>query len=163
MVKTKKLVFVGVLVVLILWLLFCLSGITVAKADTCETPETKEIVTDDAEARGLAANLSLAIGGGDGIVWADVKNEFTLFPSVIWVYVELYSSDTYQESYVTMTLEARDSIKDLDMGNTIKVMASTGGEQKYWQARMRYKFDERDWISKTTPTFLYSAEGIFIE
>lgn len=31
--------------------------------------------------------------------------------------------------------------------------------QKYWQARMRYKFDDRDWVSKTTSTFLYSAEG----
>lgn len=48
------------------------------------------------------------------------------------------------------------------MGKTLKISVSTEGKQKYWQARMRYKLDERDWVTKTTPSFLYSAQGEFI-
>ncbi len=117
-----------------------------------------EEVTEQEE-RGLVTNLILYIEGGDGEIRAWVKNQFTLFPSTIVVYLELYSSETYQESYTTMTLEKRVMTGDLNMGDTLETSAPTNGEQKYWKARMRYKFDERDWISKETEAMLYNGQG----
>lgn len=86
-----------------------------ANAETNTVPmESNEQFEEVEEAitRELMTNLSLAIGGCNGEVWAEVKNEFTLFPSTVWVYVELYSSDTYQEFYSTMTLEKMDSVRE---------------------------------------------------
>lgn len=82
-----------------------------------------------------------------------------MFNSVIWVFIELYSSTNYQESYTNMELMAIDNIRDLNMGNSISVSVSTNGETRYWQARMRYKFDNNDWVAKTTSTFLYDGNG----
>lgn len=113
--------------------------------------------------RGLATNLSVTIGGGNGEVWAKVKNNFTLFPSKIRVYVELYSSETYAESYTSMKLEKSNYIDDLNIGKSLMVSVPTGGGQRYWQARMRYKFDNKDWVSKTTPSYLYDGQGNLIK
>lgn len=138
----------------------CFAGVasftTVAAAKSAEYAADAEVEAE----RGIATNLTLNIGGENGQIWAKVKNQFTLLPSVIIVYVELYSSTTYQESYTAMELEGREYIADLNMGETIEVSASTGGEQKYWMARARYKFDGRDWVEKTTDALLYSAAGV---
>ena len=112
-----------------------------------------------AEERGEVTHLRIYTQGGNGVITATVENTFTLFPSTIRVYVELYSSETYQESYASMTLEKMNMVADLNMGETLSVSVSTGGEQKYWRARMRYKFDDRDWISQETDSLLYSAQG----
>ena len=122
-----------------------------------------EVTSEDGTTR-AAANLVLLIGGtGNGYVWAKVENTFT-YPSVdVWVYIELYSSLTYQESYTTMTLEYRESTHDLNQGESIGISASTNGQQKYWQARARFKVDVADWDSKTTSTLLYDANGNCIE
>lgn len=138
----------------------CFAGVasftTVAAAKSAEYAADAEVEAD----RGLFTNLTLGMHGQDGRIWAQVKNEFTLFPSVIIVYVELYSSKTYQESYTAMELEGREYIADLNIGETLELSVSTGGEQKYWMARMRYKFDDRDWVEKTTDALLYSAAGV---
>ena len=116
-------------------------------------------VAESAMPLGIYANLSISIGGGDGEVWAEAKNNFTLFPSVIFVYVELYSSMTYQEQYTSMTLEKQVSVDDLDQGQSLRAAVPTGGEEKYWCARLAYKFDDREWVSKTTPVLLFDADG----
>ena len=138
----------------------CFAGVasftTVAAAKSAEYAADAEVEAE----RGLITNLTLGMHGEDGRIWAQVKNEFTLFPSVIIVYVELYSSKTYQESYTAMELEGREYIADLNIGETLELSVSTGGEQKYWMARMRYKFDDRDWVEKTTDALLYSAAGV---
>ena len=137
----------------------CFAGVasfTVAEAKSVEHAADAEVEAE----RGLFTSISLSIGGEDGRIWAQAKNEFTLFPSVIIVYVELYSSNTYQESYTAMELEGREYIADLNIGETLELSVSTGGEQKYWMARMRYKFDDRDWVEKTTDALLYSAAGV---
>lgn len=156
----------GLIISLILFLFLSnIYNANIVKADTYKETEyyNGTIDEEDVSPRGLFTNLTLAIGGGNGEIWADVKNEFTLFPATVWVYVELYSSDTYQEFYTTMKLEKMGSIADLDMGNTIRISVPTGGKQRYWQARMRYRLDQNDWQSKSTPTFLYGAEGDFIQ
>lgn len=138
----------------------CFAGVasftTVAAAKSAEYAADAEVEAD----RGLFTNLTLGMHGQDGRIWAQVKNEFTLFPSVIIVYVELYSSKTYQESYTAMELEGREYIADLNIGETLELSVPTGGVQKYWMARMRYKFDDRDWVEKTTDALLYSAAGV---
>ena len=120
------------------------------------------INNNDAKPLGLYTHLTLNINGGNGKMWATVKNDFTLFPATVKVIVELYSSDTYYESYTDMTLVATKSIDDLNIGKSISVEASTGGVQKYWQARMRYKIDNGGWKSETTGTILCNAEGGYI-
>lgn len=131
-------------------------------ASAMESEETVSVQVLDENERGLATNLVLSMGGESGEVWAQVKNQFTLFPSTIIVIIELYSSDTYQESYHSMTLEKSARTEDLNMGDTIRISVSTGGKQKYWQARMRYKFDNREWVEKTTETSLRNASGVLI-
>lgn len=110
----------------------------------------------------LFTQLSISLNGGNGKVWITVKNDFTFLPSTVMVIVQLYYSDTYCEDYQQMTLVASDSTMDLDMGKTITVEASTGGQQRYWMGRMRYKVDSADWKEKTVGVGLYSAEGNFI-
>lgn len=138
-------------------LLVCASGFTTvyAKAKTVDSNE-------EVEPRGIYTTLELNIYGNEGQVWATVKNKFTLFPSTVYVIVQLYSSDTYQESYQNMTLASQNSILDLDQGHTLTTSASTNGEQKYWQARAYYKIDRKDWQEKTTETWLIGGDGIVV-
>ena len=73
--------------------------------------------------------------------------------------MELYSSETYTEDYTQMTLEGRNSTLDLNQGDTLEIRVPTGGKQKYWKARVRYKMDDRDWVEDETVSVLYSANG----
>lgn len=139
------------------------AGANVALAETtanqgfvCQTTNS------EATPMGIYTYLSLSINGGDGKVWATAKNDVTLFPAKVMVVVELYSSETYSPSYLTMTLEAVRSIDDLNMGKTLTVEASTGGFQKYWQARMCYKIDGGGWKSEVTGCILCDAEGGYL-
>ena len=52
---------------------------------------------------------------------------------------------------------------DLNMGETIVAEASTGGVQQYWQGRMRCKIDNKAWEVRDTGTYLYSADGTFLD
>lgn len=117
---------------------------------------------NDIEPR-LLTSLSISLNGGNGKVWATVKNDFTLFPSTVVVIVQLYYSYTYCESYTEMILESENSTKDLDMGDTIVAEASTGGEQKYWMGRMRYKIGSKSWEERTVGVLKYNANGDYID
>ncbi len=128
---------------------------TVLAAES-QQPET--MTEDEIETR-LFTNLSLTLKGGGGFVSAIAKNEFTLFPSTVYVIVELYCSETEPSGYEEMTLIAKVSQVDLNMGNTTEARAGTGGVQKYWMGRMRYKIDGNNWDERVTPIGLFSAEG----
>lgn len=118
-----------------------------------------EVYVEDGDRSG-SLYITLTIGGtGNGYVWAKVTNVATIVPSTLWVYVELYSSTTYQESYTTMTLEYRESTRDLNQGESIGISASTNGQSRYWQARGRYKFQTDEWVAMTTSTFHCDANG----
>lgn len=130
-----------------------------------EIPEVSQDVNETEEeisTRGVFTSLSLSIDGGDGKVWTTVKNDLTVFPSTVRVIVELYCSDEYQEKYENMTLVQRKSSEDLNMGKTITVEGATGGKQKYWQGRARYKVDNKAWKELNTGTGLFDANGKFI-
>lgn len=113
-------------------------------------------------AKELGRQYYAIIEGENGVIRAWAKNIFTLFPAVVRLDVELYSSDTYQSTYTEMELEKRASTPDLDQGHTLEVSVPTNGEQKYWRARVHYSRDGGDWISKETDTLLYSPEGELI-
>jgi len=128
-----------------------------------DTPESDiAYVNTEPSTRGIYTALSLSINGGDGKVWATVKNDFTLFPATVIVVVELYASDTYHEDYRQMTLISRNTTGDLNIGKTISAEASTEGVQRYWQARMRYKIDNKAWEERVTDSLLCDADGNYI-
>ncbi len=119
----------------------------------------KEASAAEAEPLGLLTRLSLTLDGGNGDVWATVKNEFTLFPATVTVYLELYYSYEYRESYTQMTYSGEAYIYDLDMGETLQYSASTEGKQRYWKARIHYKVDSDDWKEELTNTALFDEIG----
>lgn len=138
-------------------------GIEEHKASAETVVNLHGTANENVSTRGIYTALSISINGGDGKIWTTVKNDVTIFPSTVWVIVELYASDTYQESHTNMELICRNSTTDLNMGKTIKAEAATGGVQKYWQGRMRYKVDGGAWKEGTTGTLLYSADGTFLD
>lgn len=129
---------------------------------TSENGVEHETVLSKEDSTRLLTNLEIALNGGDGEVWTTVKNKFTLFPSTVYVIVQLYVSDVYCEDYKDMTLVASNSTMDLDLGKTIEARASTGGKQCYWMGRMRYKIDGDPWDERTVGVGLYSATGEFL-
>lgn len=126
----------------------------VANADVIDSEGNQE-----AEPLGLMTKLSIQLGSSDGNVWASVRNDFTLGKSVIEVYVELYSSYTYQDSYRNMMLENKNYIGDLDIYKTISTSAPINGVQSYWRGRLHYRMDKKDWVSKETTTYLVNVNG----
>lgn len=141
-----------------------LCGRTQVSASADEVAGSEEIVetAEEITTRGIYTSLSLSIEGGNGKVWATVKNDITLFPSTVMVIVELYCSDVYEENHENMKVVSRVASLDLNMGETLVAEGSTNGEEKYWQGRMRYKVDEGDWEAKDTGTYHYGPNGEFI-
>lgn len=144
-------------------LLFCVVfGGQQAYAQTAEEREEEAVeevdVDNEIESR-MYAIISLSIGGSNGEVWAEVRNDFTLGFATILVYVELYSSASYQESYTNMRLENRNFISDLNIFQTIGISAPTGGVQRYWMARTRYRINSGDWTEKVTNAWLFDGDG----
>ena len=73
--------------------------------------------------------------------------------STVQIYVFLYSSPTYQESYTEMTLENQKFIGDLDIKKSLRTSASINGVQRFWKARVKYKLDNNDWVAKETEAY----------
>lgn len=162
--KIKSLMFLFSALALICILPICtLQAKVYASADDVTSGNGTEIEEPDEEAVPYSTTtLSLTINSGDGKVWATVKNDFTLFPSTVIVIVQLYSSETYAESYTEMTLVSQNSIDDLNIGKTVKTEAETGGVEKFWLARMRYKINNASWASRDTGACRISASGEFL-
>ena len=161
MIRTKRVLMFIVIAVLMAMTLFTFVQFETVFADTNPSAPVAEEVNDEKSPR-VFTSLSISLNGGDGKVWTTVKNDFTLFPSTVYVVVQLYCSDTYQEDYRNMTLVSSNSITDLDMGKTITAEASTNGKQQYWIGRMRYKIGGGDWEERIAGPAKYSASGDFI-
>lgn len=158
--KTNKLLKINVIVLVLLAvvLVSVLSGFGKAKAETMQKEELEAQQT--VEERGLFASLSLSIsGGGNGTVIATVRNDFTLGYSTVIVMVELYSSYTYETNVDNMEFEGRNRTEDLDIYQSISLVADTNGEQKYWVAQLEYNQDGNGWKTKVTTPVLYDANG----
>lgn len=135
-------------------------GCQLVSAESNEYYEDNE--SNDIVPLGLFTQITLSIGSSDKCVWAKAHNDFTLGTSIIAVYVELFSSITYQDDYKLMILESRVYIEDLDIGRSLETSVPIGGIQRYWLARMRYKFDNQEWVTKTTSTWLFDVDGVVV-
>ena len=113
----------------------------------------------DADPLGLMTKISLQLGSTSTEVWADAHNDFTLGMSTVQVYVFIYSSPTYQESYTEMTLENQKFVSDLDIYQSVRTSAPINGVQRFWKARVMYKLDGKDWVSKETVALLIDVDG----
>ncbi|MDE7349137.1 MAG: hypothetical protein K2N53_05700 [Clostridia bacterium] len=128
----------------------------------CSVGMVANAATDDsseAEPYGLVTKISLAIGHSNGEIYARAHNDFTLGFSTIAVYVYLYSSLTYEEDYMNMHIEGSNYIADLNINKSLEVYAPINGVQRYWRARMLFKFDRKDWETKETITYLVDVNG----
>lgn len=166
MIKTKKIIccILTFAIVILMGVAFLFQKHINAYADTCYEDETnlEMFSSQEVQPNGLYTSLSISINGGDGKVWVTVKNDLTIFPSTVYVIVQLFSSETYCEDYNDMTLAAANSTLDLNMGKSIVAQANTAGQQKYWIGRMRYRVDAGSWKEKTVGPALYDAEGNFL-
>ncbi|MDE6075794.1 MAG: hypothetical protein K2G26_05090, partial [Clostridia bacterium] len=142
--------------------LICLNANGVYAAPQDYATEINETELEEEASTYELANLTLSINGGDGKVWATVRNDLAWFAPKVVVIVLLYSSDTYCESYLDMRMESSNEIGDLNMGKTIMTEAPTGGVEKYWIARMRYKINSGDWKSKDTGVCRIGPSGEFL-
>ncbi len=139
------------IVVLVGCVALCSVGI-VASASTDDQ-------SSEPEPYGIMTKISLDIGSSGTTMWAKAHNDFTLGPSTIQVYVYLYSSLTYQEDYMQMTLESSKYIGDLNINKTLETTAPINGVQRYWRARVKYKLDQKDWVSMESETHLVDVNG----
>ena len=157
--KTKRSAVSILMTFALFFMLFPSLGMAAASAEREQNANVTTKEQSYNEARGLFAILDIFIDSDGDHILGRVKNTFTLFPSTIVVYLELYSSEVYTEDHTQMTLEGNNMTYDLNQGEVLEVRASTGGRQKYWKARMRYQFDDRDWVEDETRSILYSADG----
>lgn len=128
-----------------------------SRASAESLPETPS-ATSAAEPR-LFTNLDMSITADTLVVTATVKNTFTLFPSTVEVYVELYSSLTYAVSYHEMERKNVSYIADLDIGKILTTSAPINGETRYWQGRVYYRIDGGKWEEMMTEVVLYDGNG----
>lgn len=112
----------------------------------------------EAEPR-LFTRLEIDLKTDAQVVTATVKNNFTLFPSTVEVYVELYSSVTRASIYYDMERQNVSYIADLNIGETLKTSASSGGETRYWQGRAYYRIDGGAWDEMLTEVVKLDGEG----
>lgn len=143
---------------------FCCAApaIVTANADTGSDAATAEPAVVSLQSPRLFTQLSLAMDSENGYVYAQVQNDFTLFFSTVRVVVDLYSSMTEVESISEMTLEARNSIDDLNIFESIRVQAPINGVARYWRARVRYQIDQGPWEEEMTIIRLVDANGNFV-
>ena len=113
--------------------------------------------SDETSPRAWIVNMSLNLYADSTSVRAEAKNDFTFPLSTVYTVVWLYSSATYTENVAQMTLEAQNSIADLDTGKSISATASIGGLERYWRARLMYQADNGSLNYKETDTFHISA------
>ena len=111
----------------------------------------------------LFTNISLGLSGGDGMVRATARNDFTLFPSTVYVRVELYRSYEVAYAYTEMQRVSVQTTADLNMGQSIVAELSTEGKSAYWLARTRYRADNADWSEKVTNVCLFDADGNLVQ
>lgn len=157
-IKNKISLFLCVMVLISL-LVFAPARVVNAHADEGSQYDTVVSNSSESAQRGLIAFIDLGISGKDGRIYADAYNKSTLGLSTIRVYVQLYRSETYQESYENMTFLGQAYDNDLDMFETLTFHAPTDGKTFYWQARMRYRMDNNEWVSVTTGPLLYDGDA----
>ncbi len=102
--------------------------------------------------------LNIKIICENGIVSANVRNDFTFGFSTVEVYVYLYSSSVFTENYNEMKLMAENYTEDLNIFTEIN-SSCVKGDDVYWLGRMRYRIDNDAWKDSTTPVYYIDNAG----
>lgn len=158
MLKSKKMLQFNLVLLAVLTLALAL--ILPFTASTAKAETLAQTQSEQPDTRGLFTRLTLSLDKhSDGYLTATAKNEFTLGTSVIQVIVEIYSAYDIYDDYNDMILEARIATADLDIYDELSVTCPTGGVSRYWCAVMKYKHDEKDWVTKMTSVVHLDAYG----
>ncbi len=121
--------------------------------------QAETVLPEERAPRAWIVNMSLNLYADASHVRAEAKNDFTFPMATVYTVVKLYSSATYTEDVSAMTLEAQNSIADLDTGKSISAQVAIGGRERYWRAQMMYQADNGALNYKETDTFRISANG----
>lgn len=130
-----------------------------ANADEKTCPPVSAENLSDEEGISPYALTKIAVGttADSEYVYAHAKNTFTLFSSTVPVQIYLYSSATMELDIANMTLEATNSIADLDMNKEITCSARHT-EQRWWCAYAVFKASGKVNTVTSNPV-LYSVDG----
>lgn len=121
-------------------------------------PVTEEIYSDEEGISPYAfTNIQVGTTADSEYVYAHAKNTFTLFSSTVPVQIYLYSSATMELDIANMTLEATNSIADLDMNKEITCSARHT-EQRWWCAYAVFKASGKVNTVTSNPV-LYGVDG----
>lgn len=134
---------------------FCVSFSWKENRVYAEESSAEDSGCEESPQRGWFVTVNISINGDENTVWTTAKHEFSIFSSTVIVYLYLYCSDTYQESYTNMTLVSSNYSSNLTLGNSITASGSTGGVPKYWLGRMYYKIDNGNWQESVTGAELF--------
>lgn len=125
--------------------------------------KTAEAMQALSEPRGIYTKIELTLSGGDGAVYATATNVLTIGFSEVQVILEMYASSTPQSDYLDMSLVGRNSITDLNMGDSLVLRVETRGVPRYWMARMTYQKDNGSWKEAVTKCRQANSLGEFID
>lgn len=158
-----KIISLGLIAILLCAALLGVAPLTAFAMEESSAENIDDILSyENADPFALYVRVAVSIDGGNGEVWSIAQTTTAIFASSIYVVLELYSSDTYQDSYTGMTLEKRVSSSNLRKGETIKAVMPTNGVQKYWRGRMYFKADSGSWKYAETNTWLMDPNGIVV-
>lgn len=109
--------------------------------------------------RAMGFRVSYQLKGENSNIIGVAKNIFNIYLDDINVYIYLYMSETYEESYVNMILCDWNYSQNLKVGQELYVQHTTGNKQLYWKLRVRYRRDGKDWEEEVSQTYLVDGDG----
>ena len=158
-----------VIVLLCMTVTLCAIPATVsAEAETYDEGQDLVLLNEEETAVpfGLFCDVSAGIHGieddREGYVTGTARVNVAIFVRNIKAVVELYSSLTYQESYLQMQPEARATHNDLKQGMEVSASAPINGVVRYWVVKMYYSVDGGDWKTVVTKPCRFDEKGIYL-
>ena len=139
-----------------------------ASAATYDEEQTLNLLNEEESAVpfGLFCDVSAGIHGieegREGYVTGTARVNVAVLVRNIKAVVELYSSLTYQESYLQMQPEARATSNDLKQGMALSASAPINGVVRYWVVKMYYSVDRGDWKTVVTKPCRFDEKGIYL-
>ena len=159
------------LVIVLLCMTVTLCAVPAAASASAATYEEEQALTllneeESAVPFGIFCDVAAGIrgieDGREGYVTGTARVKSAIFVKNIKAVVELYSSLTYQESYLQMQPEARATSNDLKKGVELTASAPINGVVRYWVVKMYYSVDGGDWTTVVTKPCKFDEKGIYL-
>ncbi|MCI8729380.1 MAG: hypothetical protein HFK07_06130 [Clostridia bacterium] len=152
--KVTNYMWVILMVAIMIAFCFCFSAQLSAEENIMPDNEN-----DISAARSISGNVNCSLGGGEGMVWVDVRRSFSLFSSPIQIYVYLYSSEVYCENVEDMNLREWKYEGEFRSNDSIKLELRTYGQQLYWRTVIKICKKSNAWEKIFDTTLLRNGEG----